>query len=118
MQYKKPFSLPFFINKFSGRLTISQYHLLLQQIRDLSIKSLVIEKRKTHQKKLFNLWNKQRKSNTPVCIINLSSHKLSLSERSALMFGFKHCIMTKYIDEIRIKALIESQTKKVCVREN
>ena len=34
------------------------------------------------------------------------------------MFGFKHCIMTKYIDEIRIKALIESQTKKVCVREN
>ena len=31
-----------------GRLTISQYQLLLQQIRDLSINRIAIEKRKTH----------------------------------------------------------------------
>ena len=106
------------MNNLRDRLTICQYQLILQQIRDHSIKSIVLDKSKTHQKKLFNLWNKQRKSKTPDCVINLSSYKLSLSEKSALMFGFKRSIMPKHIDEIKTKASIESQTKKVCLNEN
>ena len=67
---------------------------------------MVIETRNTHQKKLFVLWNKQRKSKIPECVVNLSSYKPSMSEQAALMYGFKHSLLPKTIEAITTEASI------------
>ena len=104
-------------NIICNKLSISQYYLVISHIKEKSIKNLVIEKKNTHQKKLFVLWNNQRKSKIPDCVVNLSSYKPSVSEQAALMYGFKHSILPKTIDEITTKALIENQINNICIKE-
>ena len=101
-----------------NKTSISQYHLLLSSIKEKSIKEKMLDKKQRHKKKLASLWNNQRKSKTPNCIINNSSHELTISESSALMFGLKHSILPKTIDEINIKASIKSQIKQITKNEN
>ena len=100
------------------KLSISQYHLLIHSIKDKSIKEKVLDKKLRHKKKLASLWNNQRRSKTPNCIINKSNHELTISESNALMFGLKHSILPKTIDEIIVKASIESQVKHITRNEN
>ena len=101
-----------------NKTSISQYHLLLSSIKEKSIKRKILEKKQRHKKKLASLWNNQRKSKSPNCIINNSSHELTISESNALMFGLKHSILPKTIDEIVIKASIENQIKQITKNEN
>ena len=67
----------------------------------------------SHNKKLFNLWFKRNKdySNT---IVNLSSYKLKINERNALMYNLNHHIFPHKEDEIKIIAKIDSQISKIC----
>lgn len=92
--------------------------MLLQQIRDNSIKNIVLEKKNTHPKNLFTPWNKQRKCEAPDYVINLSSYKLS--PRSCKISN-NIWIQTQHhanICKIKIKTSIECQVKKVCIKEN
>ena len=59
------------------------------------------------------MWNNQ-KSNCPDCIVNLSNKNLNLSECNALRFGLGHHILPKRIDEMSVKAQIESQIQRLC----
>ena len=46
-------------------------------------------------------------------MINLREYTLTLNERNALLFGFKHSIPPKHLDEITTKASIETQIQKI-----
>ena len=89
----------------------------MNTIKNNGVKEKVIENKLRHKKKLFFLWNKQRMSKTPNCIINLSDYTLTLNERNALLFGFKHSIPPKHLDEITTKASIETQIQKIAKME-
>ena len=60
----------------------------------------------SHNKKLFALWKRQRPV-SPDCIINLCQHELSITEQNALLYGLKHHILPKKVDENGLKCNIE-----------
>ena len=57
---------------------------------------------KSHLKKLYNLWRKQRILN-PKCIINLSYKKLTLQEEEVFRFGLDHNIFPGKLDLASLK---------------
>ena len=60
----------------------------------------------SHNKKLFALWKRQRPV-SPDCIINLCQRELSITEQNALLYGLKHHILPKKVDENGLKCNIE-----------
>ena len=70
----------------------------------------------SHNKKLFNLLYKRNKdyANT---IVNLSSYRLKINERNALMYGLNHHIFPHKVDEMKIIANIDSQIRKKLQKE-
>ena len=59
-------------------------------------------------KKLFNLWFK-RNEVYPNVIVDLSSYKLKINERNALMYGVNHHTFPHKIDKIKIIANTDSK---------
>ena len=66
----------------------------------------------THNRKLLNLWIKQR-PRSPDCIINDTNRKLSVEERNVLYRGLKHHILPKRINGYEIKASIEKTCDRI-----
>ena len=91
--------------------------LLWTCVKQQVVNQIVERKKKSHNKKLYNLWKRQRPP-VPDCIVNLSDIKLSLFERNALMFGLNHHILPQRIDSIGIKADIDSQVRQMCRNNN
>ena len=60
----------------------------------------------SHNKKLFTLWKRQRPV-SPDCVINLCQRDLSITENNALMYGLKHHILPKNVNENGLKCNIE-----------
>ena len=63
----------------------------------------------THEKKLFDLWEK-RAERCPHCIANYSKKRLTLQERNALRFGLNNPILPKKVEKEKIKTRIENLT--------
>ena len=94
------------------KLSSSQFGLLNFSIEQ-EVKKVVSTKEARLQNKLYKIWNKQ-KPNTPDCVINLSSKKLTLAERNGLLFGFGHHILPRSVDGVALKAHIDSQVRTIC----
>ena len=66
----------------------------------------------THNRKLLNLWMKQR-SRSPECIINRSERKLSVEEKNVLYRGLQHHILPKRMNADQLKVNVEKLIKTI-----
>ena len=80
-----------------------------------SIKAVCQSKLQRQEKKLQLLWLRKNKL-LPNCITNLSSKELSLEEKFVLRNGLKFGILPKSIDQMKLKATIESKVNS-CTKE-
>ena len=94
-------------NKLRTQISFVKFRLLIEKISKLSLEKEKNEKIISHNKKLFNLWFKRNKY-FPNTIVNLSSYKLKINERNALMYGLNHHIFPHKVDEIKLIANIDS----------
>ena len=62
-----------------------------------------------HSRKLQLLWHKQR-PNSPDCLLNLSSRKLTIEEEEALRYGLDHHILPSKVHADELKVEIEKVT--------
>ena len=97
------------------RQTVStfDFRLFLVLLKEQVVKKSMLDKTKTHNKKLYALWQNQRPE-TPNCIINYSSKELNLSERYALIYGLNNHILPSNVDALKIKSSIDSQMNRIC----
>ena len=89
------------------------FRLFVVLLQRQSVQKLIIDKNKTHNKKLYALWQEQRPE-TPDCIINYSSIELNLSERHALIYGLNHHILPSKVNAVKLKSSIDSQLSNIC----
>ena len=82
---------------------------LLMKLLTNKFKENVEEALKVHNRKLINLWRKQR-HRSPKCMTNLSDKTLSLEEEESLRYGLGHHILPKKMNEAEIKVNIEKLT--------
>ena len=101
----------------ASQLSVFQFRLLMYCMKTQVLQKTETKKARTHNAKLYKLWKEQRPS-TPDCIVNLSTKQLSLSEHNALLFGLNHHILPKKINPLSIKAEIENQINKICLKNN
>ena len=79
-------------------------------LMDSSIHNFKKSINKRQHKKIYNLWIKNNKniSNT---MVNISSKKIIFTENNALKYGLKHSILPKNIDQVKLRANIDTQIK-------
>lgn len=105
-------------NKFKLQKLTSHISSQLSWFRILTLKLAIykhvnnslLQVKESHRSKLSKLWLEQRTA-TPDCIINLSSHSLSLFEREALRYGLKNPIAPRHLDLDKMKYELE---KSIC----
>ena len=76
--------------------------------RDTDKKMIDVEA--THNKKLLNMWLKQR-PRSPESLINLSKHKLTLEEKNVLYRGLNHHILPGKVNGDQLRVNIENLYK-------
>ena len=101
------------VNNLRSSIGLMQFRVLVSVITSRTVKSRVIEKKKRHNVKLYQLWKRQRPS-VPNCVINMSRKQLNVSEENALLFGLNHHILPKRINPNVIKANVEHQVSRIC----
>ena len=91
------------------RQTVStfDFRLFVVLLKEQVVKKSMLDKIKTHNKKLYALWQNQCPE-TPNCIINYSSKELNLSEIYALIYGLNNHILPSKVDALKIKSSIDS----------
>ena len=78
----------------------------LQALIKLNCQKQASEVQIVHNKKLLNLWFRQR-PRSPNCILNLSERTLTLEEKNVLYGGLKHHILPKCVNEQKVKVEVE-----------
>ena len=100
-------------NFLKERISLCQLKLIIFAVNHHSLDKIKRDKDSRHKKKLYKLWNRQ-KTSVPSCVINLSDKDLTICEQNALMFGPRHHLLPRKIDEMTMKAQIESQINRIC----
>jgi hypothetical protein len=91
---------------FHDKLSFLDYHVLFCKFRSC-IRDRATTILDTHNKKLVNLWKRQRQP-SPDCLKNNSSKKLTIKEEDALRYGLNHHIHPPKLNEYDLKASVES----------